>query len=216
METRTVITLPYQVARTPLAIFDIKVMHRFADDSPRRLAFDRAFGSLDLIAGRLLHDDGLKLQGTERMDRAGKLARALDLEQDAAARRRNAREAERAAEDEAAAKREQAQQRAADSLHEAAETEAREKREAAKTARAEASKGKQHASARANQKLSTIQQNLEQTEAITEAREHQAEEKAKAEFDNAAQEKSKAHAQREDADQLSELVEAKKAERKDA
>ncbi len=216
MPARSVITLPYQLARTPLAIFDIKVMHRLADDSPRRLAFDRAFGSLDLMAGRLLKDTGLKQQGTERMDRAGQLARAVDLEQDAAARRRTARETAREAEQNAEHKREEAQDRAAAGLRDAAKTAADGKRGAASKARTQAAKAKQQTGARANQKVATIRQNLEQTEAVTEARENRAREQAKAQLHTAAQHQSEANARRGDADRLGELADAKKAQRKDA
>src|SRR5690242_17786208 len=72
MINRDLAVLPYQFARTPLVIFDLKVMHRLAADSPGRVAFDRGFGTLDVLVGRLAHNTNLVEQGSERIDRAGR------------------------------------------------------------------------------------------------------------------------------------------------
>lgn len=166
MAAHNIITFPYQVARTPLAIFDVKVMHRLPDDSPGRQVFDRAFGSLDLLVGRVFGDDSLTRQGAERLGRAaGDTTDVPGAGEDAAAADRAAQEA-----------------------REAAEAEVARKQAEASKARADAVKAKQRSASRGNQKLSTIRQELEVTDAIAEAREHQAEEKAHAEVEEAVQE----------------------------
>jgi hypothetical protein len=214
MNTKNLATLPYRLVRTPLAIVDFKLVHRLPEDSRPRLVIERAIGSVDRLAGRLLHDDSLARIGTDRIANADKLDTALGLEADAAERRRAASETALTAAQEASQKRAQAADRKTAAAAEAAETERKAKQAAAAKARAQATKAKQQVATRANQKLSTIAQGLKQTEAVAEAREHQAEKQAKAELADAAKEKRAARSARADADQLGELATAKKTARK--
>ena len=213
MHTREIAALPYQVARTPLVILDRTVVSRFAEDSSGRIAFDRTFGTLDVLAGRLFRQDHQSQEGAERDDRAGRLARATKLEAEAAQRRRAADEVDAEGRDAAATKRQQAQQRAADGLSEAQRIELEGKQAAAQHAREQAIQAKQRASARGNQKLSTIRQGLKQTEAVAEAREHLAEDKAKAELGEAAKQKAAARRKRSDADALGDLATQQRQQR---
>lgn len=158
MSAHNIITIPYQVARTPLALFDVKVVHRLPPDSPGRQVFDRAFGSLDLLVGQVLRDDSLKRQGAERLGRSDQATTDAAME------------------------------RAAEEAREAAEEEVARKQAEASKARAGAVKAKQRRAARGNQKLSTIRQELEVTDAIAEAREHQAEERAEEQVEEAVHE----------------------------
>src|SRR6478672_11826832 len=75
MINRDIAVLPYQFARTPLVIFDLKVMHRLPSDSSGRAAFDRGFGALDVLVGRFANNTNLVEQGTERIGRAGRGSR---------------------------------------------------------------------------------------------------------------------------------------------
>jgi hypothetical protein len=213
MQTKNITTVPYRVARAPIALLDRTVMTRFADDSSARIAFDRAVGSLDVVAGRVLRNDDLAGQGAQRIDRARKLARATELETHAAQQRSKADEVEREGAKTASAKRDEAQQRAAEGLSEAARTEAAGKQAAAQHAREQAAQAKQHAAARGNRKLSTIRQGLKQTEAVAEAREHLAEDKAKAEVSAATKQKAAARRRRKDADELGDLATQKRRQR---
>jgi hypothetical protein len=162
MASHSFLTFPYQVARTPLTIFDVAVVHRLPADSPGRAAFDRAFGSLDLLVGHVFGDDTLTRQGSERLGRTSPADEA------------------RAGTDTAS---DGAEDRAVEEARAAAEAEVARKQAEAGKARASAVKAKQHNATRGNQKLSTIRQELALTEAISEAREHQAEEKAEAEVE---------------------------------
>lgn len=144
MINRDIAVLPYQFARTPLVIFDLKVMHRLPSDSPGRAAFDRGFGTLDVLVGRLANNTNLVEQGTERIGRAGRDSRPEPPP---------------------------------------AEQPSEEERPAtvqppARQARARATKAKQHADARGNRSVKSIRQGLARTEAVAEAREHQAEQRA--------------------------------------
>ena len=153
MINRDIAVLPYQFARTPLVIFDLKVMHRLPSDSPGRVAFDRGFGTLDVLVGRFANNTNLVEQGTERIGRAG----------------RGSRPEPPPAEDQAP--------------EAPAEQPPEEERPAtvqapARQARARATKAKQHADARGNRSVKSIRQGLARTEAVAEAREHRAEQHA--------------------------------------
>jgi hypothetical protein len=150
MHARGLLTLPYRVARTPLDLLDAPVLNRLLPrDSRPRLVFDRTVGTVDELAGRLLHDGGIRERGRARIERASGPGRAAPPQPPAEVTRDPAKRRTRAK----------------------ATPEAR-------TARARATKAKQHDDGRANHTVDTIRQNLRETEAIAEAREHQAGEPA--------------------------------------
>jgi hypothetical protein len=166
MINRDLAVLPYQFARTPLVIFDLKVMHRLAADSPGRVAFDRGLGTLDVLVGRLANNTNLVEQGSERIGRAGRTDRPdaqPDTEPQTESRTEEPAEPDRTTD---------AEQPPA-------------VQPAARKARARATKAKQHTSARGNRSLTSIRQGLAQTEAVAEAREHQAEQRAEQQADEA-------------------------------
>ena len=53
----TLIALPYELARLPLAIVDNGLSSRLPETSGPRVALDRAIGSADKLAGALLRND---------------------------------------------------------------------------------------------------------------------------------------------------------------
>ena len=156
MINRDIAVLPYQFARTPLVIFDLKVMHRLPSDSPGRVAFDRGFGTLDVLVGRFANNTNLVEQGTERIGRAGRGSRPEPPPAPTADDQAPAAPAEQVPEEERPA---------------TVQAPARQ-------ARARATKAKQHADARGNRSVKSIRQGLARTEAVAEAREHQAEQRA--------------------------------------
>ena len=89
---RTLIALPYEIARLPLVVVDNNLSRRLPDDAPARVALDRAIGTADTFAGSLLRDQGIAARGAERLDRSDTLATAARLEEEAAVRREQARE----------------------------------------------------------------------------------------------------------------------------
>jgi hypothetical protein len=119
MNARTLLALPYKFYRVPLAVVDEQVARRLPADSGPRLVFDRALGSYDRLAGRLLGDVAVAEQGSDRIARSAKLAGAVALERDAAAHRDQAAEEIESGQRSAALKRKAAQQRLADGLDEA-------------------------------------------------------------------------------------------------
>jgi hypothetical protein len=208
--------LPYQAARTPLAILNTQLVKRLPDDSAPRLVFERILGSIDEAAGRLLDDQSLERRGTELRERADKLGRAVQLEQHATARRRTATETVQDAEQEASALRKDAQSHQREGLQAVLETERKDKQAATRRARAQARAAKQQADARAARKLETVEQQRTVTKARAKARERQANAKASADLAKAAEEKTAAHTRRSEAAQLGKLADVKQRARKNS
>ena len=136
----TVIALPYEIARLPLAIVDDNLLNRLPETSGPRVRLDRTIGSVDKLAGTLLRNRDIAERGVDRIERSEKLLTADRLEQEAATRREKASETAAAGRRKAAQKRRVAQDRAS-GLDEAEAAEARGKQQAtAKAAKTAAAK----------------------------------------------------------------------------
>jgi hypothetical protein len=155
MNVRTLMYLPYQAARAPLALLDAQLVRRLRDDSPPRLALEQVLGSIDEVAGRLLKDENIERRGTDLRHRAGKVTDARQLEHQAAARRAGATQTLQKARLKAAKSRTYAQNRQRESLREAAENEAKTRRATTRLTRAQASTTTRDAEVRAAHKLET-------------------------------------------------------------
>jgi len=213
VKTRTLLHLPYQVARTPLALVDATLAKRLPVDSPPRLAFERILGSLDEVAGRLLKDKSVQRRGSRLRARAETLGDAVQLEQDAAERRRAAAEAVQEAERHASRLREDAQRDQSRGVQEAAETEGKAKQAATRRARAQANTAKQRVDARAAAELDAVERKRKLAEARANARKRRASAEAKADLDAAAEKKAAAGVRRSEAAQLAKLTQAKQQAR---
>jgi hypothetical protein len=155
MNVRTLMYLPYQAARAPLALLDAQLVRRLRDDSPPRLALEQVLGSIDEVAGRLLKDENIERRGTDLRHRAGKVIHARQPEHQAAARRGGATQTLPKARLKAAKSRTYAQNRQRESLREAAENEAKTRRATTRLTRAQASTTTRDAEVRAAHKLET-------------------------------------------------------------
>src|SRR3954454_22244170 len=79
----TLITLPYELARLPLVLVDNGLSDRLPETSGPRVTLDRAIGSVDKLAGTLLHNRDIARRGADRIERTEKLLKAASLEQEA-------------------------------------------------------------------------------------------------------------------------------------
>ena len=211
----TLISLPYEAARLPLRVVD-GLAARLPETSAPRVAWDRALGTADRTAGGLLHHPGIAQRGTDRLERTEKLVTAARLEQEAAARREQARETAAAGRQEAQAKREAAKDRVSSGLDEAQAVEAKGTAEAvARADRAEAAR-KAAADAEAERREEAIEERTERVASAAEARKRAAQEAPKNELDEARETKQAAEQARADAERLSDLTEAKKEQREDS
>lgn len=213
MHSRRLLTVPYQITRAPLALLDSQVAQRLPEDSPPRLVFDRALGSYDQFAGRILDDPDIAQLGRDRVARSGKIANAVVLEREAAQRRDAAATIAAAGERQAAATAQQAEDRLLNGLEEAKAQERDGKRAAAADARAAAARKKKQAEERTARRLAGIEQNVSRAETVASARASSAQRTAKAKLDDAASERAKASAKRNDADQLAQLTTTKRQSR---
>src|SRR3712207_6409990 len=88
----TLIALPYELARKPLAAADAKLSDRLPENVGNRIGW--ALGSADKVAGTLLANPEIAERGAERVERATKLLTAAKLERQALARREQADQTE--------------------------------------------------------------------------------------------------------------------------
>jgi len=211
---KTLIALPYELARLPILVVDNNLSGRLPESSATRLTLDRAIGATDKLAGALLGDHTIAKRGVDRLDRSDQLRAATRLEEEAASRREQARETANTGRRKAAQKRKAAQDRAASGLQEADAAEARGKEEALKKARKDAAAKKTAADKRAASRKATAEQRKERVENAAEATKQGAQRKAKAELKDASQTRQSAVAARSDAERLSDLAETKKQDRK--
>lgn len=214
MNSRSLLTMPYQLSRGPITLIDLAVAHRLPADSAPRLVFDRAVGSYDRLAGRLLRDRTLVQRGTERVGRADKLADAATLEQQAAERRSAADEAARAAQQDAADKMDEAHERVEAGVRDARTAERRGKNAAAAKARTARARSKEQADAIAARRVRTTRQRVGAVEQAAEARTDSARRTAKAKLADVSKQRSAASAERSDADRLDRLAATKRQARK--
>ena len=213
MNTKTLCTAPYKLARLPWTVVDQQVAQRLPADFAPRLVFDRALGSWDQLAGRLLRDGDLAAQGRQRIARSDDLAEAIRLERSAAAHREQAAEVGSAASAKAEEKRTEAAQRFAEGQHEADATERQGKKLATTRARKKAAADQQDIDQLTEQRVTSIQDGLKKVDAVTDAKLRQARHTAAAKIDDAAATADDAASARADADKLSNLSAAKRANR---
>lgn len=209
---KTLVSLPYELARLPLAVVDDALSDRLPES--RRLTLDRAIGSADKLAGTVLGNRDIAQRGVARLERSAKLAEATRLEEDAAARREQAQAKAAEGRREAARQRKAAQVRATTGLDEADAAEQRGKREAKDRARTTAAEKKAAADKRAAERTTQAERRKERAAGAAESRRKVTSRKAKAELDDARATKQQAAEARADADRLSELAEAKKQARR--
>jgi hypothetical protein len=208
------IALPYEAARLPLSIVDKAVGDRLPETSAPRVALDRTLGSADRLAGSVLRNPAIARRGAERLDRSDKLVTAARLEQEAEARREQARETAVSGAKEAAQKRKAAQQRVTSGLDDADAAEARGKQQAAARARKTAAAKKAAADKRAQGRTATAEQRRKGAESAADAKTKVAQRRAKNELDEARAKKQAAAESRADADRLEKLTETKKQQRR--
>lgn len=209
----TLIALPYELARLPLATIDLGLSARLPETSLPRTTLDRAIGSADKLAGALLRNDQIATRGADRIERSNRLLKAEQLDEQAEARREAARVVAESGRQEAARKRKAAAERAASAPAAAKKAEAQGKQEAAAKAKKTAAAKKATATKKAAKRTETVEQRKKRVDAAAEAKKKAARDEAKAELADARASKEAAAEAKAEAEVLSDLTEAKKQER---
>ena len=65
----TLIALPYEIARLPIALVDKNLTDRLPATSGTRVGLDRAIGGADRVAGALLGNRSIAQRGADRLHR---------------------------------------------------------------------------------------------------------------------------------------------------
>jgi hypothetical protein len=209
----TVVAIPYEIARLPLALVDSTLSNKLPETSAPRVALDRALGSADRLAGRLTGNRGIAERGAQRLHNLDKVMTAARLEQEASAKRERADETLREGRQQAARKRSAAQDRIAAAPEKAESVERRAKQQAKLEARTAAAAAKESADEQAVKVLESAEQQEARKKAAAAARRKAAQRRAKAKADEARADEQSAVEARAEADRLDDLAEAKKQDR---
>lgn len=210
----TLISLPYEIARKPLALVDERLEGRLSDTALPKVALDRALGQADKVAGSLLRNRQIAARGAARIDRTEKLLTADRLEKQAAGERELARETGRSGRQQATQLRDAAEKHASRGLQEADDVEAAGTRAARAEATRKASTKKAASARKAQARTATVEKQAQQRTSAAEARKQTAQRSAAKKSERATASRKQAAAQRADAERLEELTEAKKQQRK--
>src|SRR5687768_13742500 len=105
---RKAAALEYKLLRLPATLVESTLITRLDDESPLRLAYEKALGSVDEKAGKLLDDESLTKRGSALRRRSEVLAKAVALEEKAEARKAEAQQTLQAEKQQAAQERQQA------------------------------------------------------------------------------------------------------------
>lgn len=210
----TLVSLPYELARLPLATIDRGLSSRLPETSLPRRTLDRTIGTADSLAGALLRNDDIATRGADRIERSEQLLKAAHLDEQAEARREEAKVVAETGRHAAARQRKAAADRAMAAPTEAKKTEQRGKQEAAAKAKKTAATKKASADKKAAARTETVEQRKQRVDAAAEAKKAAARREAKDELKDARASKEAAAEARSDAEVLSDLTEAKKQERK--
>lgn len=210
----TLISLPYEIARRPVVAVGGGLTGLLPESAPPRVAFEKAVGSADQLAGLLLRNGEIAQRGADRLERSARLAAAAKLERKAATKKANARDTLEAGHEKAERERERAEETLVEGLEEADAVELQAKRDARAAARKAAAEKKTAADREASAKRSSAQQRRTRTARSAAAQEKTAQHRASAEIKEARENQQAAAEARKDADRLEELTETKKTERK--
>lgn len=211
---KTLISLPYEAVRLPLTVVDRGLSRRLSESSLPRLTVGRTLGTADKVAGTLLRNRDLTARGVGRIEHVDTLIAATLLEAEAAVKRQAAEDVAEAGRRDAAAKREAANERATAAFSEADEAEKEGKQQAAAKAKKAAAAKKAEADGAAAEKAEMVARRKKAVAEKAEAKKKAARDEAKADLADARESKEAAAEARTDAEVLSDLAEAKKAERK--
>lgn len=209
----TVIALPYEIARLPLAVLD-RSLSGLSQTSGARVTLDRTIGISDKIAGAVLRNGEIAQRGADRLERSDTLQKATRLEQQAATRREQARETATAGSRQATRQRNAAAKTAVSGLQEADAVEKRGKQEAKTKAAKRAATKKTAAAKRAAARTATVTQAKKRADSAADAKKQTSQRAAKSELDEARATKQAADKTRKDADRLADLADGKKEDRK--
>ena len=210
----TLLRLQYTILRIPLQLVEDQLMSRLATESPARLMYERTLGVLDGAVGSALGDRDTERRGDALTERSDALARAAELDQDAA---RTEAEADTALEikrkqvhDDQAAAREAKQRdieqarRREDERKQAAERDAEQRKQVAK----------KNADQLAAQRTQAAEAEHRAEQATLREAEKAAAAPAKAQLKDAANKQDEAADKRARADRVEKLAEAEKSKRR--
>jgi hypothetical protein len=211
-----VLRVQYRIARTPLQLFEDRVVSQADSEAPARLFFERAVGALDAAAGNFLGDKDVEARGISRIEQAEARAEATRLDEDAEQTRRRAADELKQKQAKAAAAPREAREKAHERVSDAREAAEQGKQNAADAAASRTNAVKNKIDEAAKQKVVAAERTKRSAQDRSTAAENTATAAAEAELDDAADKRRAATGARAHADRLDDLSDAEKEQRRAA
>jgi hypothetical protein len=204
---RAAAKLEYNALRMPLSILERRfIATRLSDDASLRLGFEKALGSLDLLAGQLLGDDELSRRGQALTHRADRLRKTTALEAKAEQRQREAAEKLEQRTDEAERDRQAAQSQERERLAAIRGKEQADKQQARRQAQAREQAEKRRVEKQTQAKIAQAETAKSSKLKQVDARKNRATAPARKQLADASANQTQARAKKMTADQLGQLA----------
>ncbi|GGG28280.1 hypothetical protein GCM10007304_47650 [Rhodococcoides trifolii] len=206
---RRILRLQYTLVRLPWEVLEAKVISQMDSENPARVGYERVAGTVDGVVGAVLGDADLSKRGEAMRSAAYDRARASALDVEAERIRAEAKAQKEQTEAAAKARVEQAREEADDKIAKAADDEISDKIEAGRKATAKLEADRERADNIAQARIDAAEAEREAKLDEVEREKQEAEEPQKKVMKKAAAKAEAADDKREDAERLSDVVEAK-------
>ena len=214
---RSIAKFQYATIRFPLNLVERNVFaHYLPEDAPVRLSFERALGSLDSVAGRILGDPSIGRRGEALSHRADFLEKATTLETKAEARRSEAEQKLRAEEEAAHRAKQEAERQRTEEVAAARRDEQQAKDEARQKAQARAKANKAQADREATQRVQAAENAKQAEHRRIAAQEKRTTVAPKQALADANKKQDAAQQQRDQADRLAKRAAAERKQRQNS
>ncbi|MGU3432689.1 hypothetical protein ACNHUS_06690 [Actinomycetes bacterium M1A6_2h] len=206
---RRILRLQYTIVRLPWEVLEAKVIRQLDSENPARVGYEQVAGTVDGVVGAVLGDSGLSKRGEAMRSAAQDRARAAALDVEAERIRAEAKAQKEQTEAAAKARADNARKEAGDKIAKAAEDEISDKIDAGRKATAKMEADKERADNIAEARIDAAEAEREALLDEVEREKQDLEEPQKKALKKAAAKAEEADEKREDAERLSDVVEAK-------
>ncbi|KKW66103.1 IF2 family translation initiation factor [Mycolicibacterium elephantis] len=208
-----VLRFQYQLARFPLQVIEDRVVARMDAEAPARLFYERSLGKLDVTVGSVLDAPEVEQRGTALLERSDALRRAVQLEETATERVKQANTDLKQTREQAAETKRQARADKDREIKQAQTDAQRRNRAAVENAEKRVTAGSKRADETAARRKKSVESAKEKERAEITRAEQQAAAVANAKLSESADKRVAAASKRAQADQMEGLADAEKQKR---
>ncbi|ODQ92930.1 IF2 family translation initiation factor [Mycolicibacterium holsaticum] len=208
-----VLRFQYQLARFPLQVIEDRVVAKMDSEAPARLFYERSLGKLDVTVGSVLDAPEVEQRGTALIERSDALRRAVQLEETATQRVKQANTELKETREQATEAKSQARADKDRQIKQAQTDAQRRNRAAVENAEQRISSGSKRADDAAAQRKNSAESAKNQERAEITKAEQRVTAAATAKLDDSTDKRIAAANKRAQADQMEQLADAEKRKR---